>query len=164
MKRQELPIAIIGAGPIGLAATAHLLRKRETPVVFEAGPSAGAAVLAWGHVRLFSPWRYVIDREAEALLEEAGWRAPDLEHYPTGQELVEDYLIPLANLPEMQVLQHTLLPPGAQDAGGSCAVPSAPGVAGQDDLAEASASCCTPSARQLLTVRATRSTAGSCCG
>jgi thioredoxin reductase len=102
MKRQDLPIAIIGTGPIGLAAAAHLLRKRETPVVFEAGPSAGAAVLTWGHVRLFSPWRYVIDREAEALLEEGGWRAPDLEHYPTGQELVENYLIPLANLPEMQ--------------------------------------------------------------
>jgi hypothetical protein len=64
----------------------------------------------------------------------------------------------------MQVLQHTLLRPGAQDAGGSCAVPSAPGVAGQDDLAEAATSCCTPPARQLLTVRATRSPAGSCCG
>jgi thioredoxin reductase len=102
MKRQDLPVAIIGAGPIGLAAAAHLLRKGETPVVFEAGPSVGAAVLTWGHVRLFSPWRYVIDREAEALLEEGGWRAPDLENYPTGQELVEDYLIPLANLPEMQ--------------------------------------------------------------
>ena len=102
MKKQDLPIAIIGAGPIGLAAAAHLLRKGETPVVFEAGASVGAAVLTWGHVRLFSPWRYLIDREAEVLLEEAGWHAPDLENYPTGQELVEDYLIPLANLPEMR--------------------------------------------------------------
>jgi hypothetical protein len=50
------------------------------------------------------------------------------------------------------------------DAGGSCAVPSAPGVAGQNDLAEAATSCCTPPARQLLTVRAKRSPTGSCCG
>jgi thioredoxin reductase len=102
MENNHLPVAIIGAGPIGLAAAAHLVRRGETPLVFEAGPSAGAAVLRWGHVRLFSPWRYLLDREADALLAADGWLAPDPEAYPTGRELVEHYLAPLANTPQMK--------------------------------------------------------------
>lgn len=102
MNIHQLPVAVIGAGPIGLAAAAHLLRKGETPIVLEAGATMGAAVLEWGHVRLFSPWRYLVDREAAALLEEEGWSAPDPDAYPTGKELVERYLIPLANVPQVQ--------------------------------------------------------------
>src|SRR5215469_4956776 len=99
MKTNNLPVAIIGAGPIGLAAAAHLLKRGETPLVFEAGRTAGTAVLQWGHVRLFSPWHELLDREAAALLAAEGWQAPDPEAYPTGRELVEDYLAPLANTP-----------------------------------------------------------------
>lgn len=106
MQNNHLPVAIIGAGPIGLATAAHLLRRGETPIVFEAGPSAGAAVLQWGHVRLFSPWRYLIDHEAAALLAADGWLAPDPEAYPTGRELVEYYLVPLANTPRMKPHLH----------------------------------------------------------
>jgi thioredoxin reductase len=106
VKTNQLPVAIIGAGPIGLAAAAHLLSRDETPLVFEAGSSVGAAVLQWGHVRLFSPWRYLIDREAAALLEAGGWLAPDPEAYPTGRELVERYLVPLANDPRVQPHLH----------------------------------------------------------
>jgi cation diffusion facilitator CzcD-associated flavoprotein CzcO len=106
MEHNHLPVAIIGAGPIGLAAAAHLLRKGETPLVFEAGLSVGAAVLRWGHVRMFSPWRYLIDREAAALLEGDGWLALDPEAYPTGRELVEHYLAPLANTPRMKPHLH----------------------------------------------------------
>ena len=69
------------------------------PLIFEAGASVGAAVLQWGHVRLFSPWRELLDREATALLAADGCLAPDPETYPTGRELVEDYLAPLANTP-----------------------------------------------------------------
>ncbi|HET7639509.1 MAG TPA: FAD-dependent oxidoreductase, partial [Ktedonobacteraceae bacterium] len=93
MKTNQFPIAIIGAGPVGLAAAAHLLRKGETPLVLEAGASVGATILNWGHVRLFSPWRYLIDGEAAALLAEEGWNAPDPEGYPSGRELVEEYLV-----------------------------------------------------------------------
>ena len=50
------------------------------------------------------------------------------------------------------------------DAGGLCAVPSTQEATGQEDLAEASANCCTSSSRQLLTVGVTRSSVGSCCG
>lgn len=101
MTTSSLPIAIIGAGPVGLAAAAHLLRKGETPLVLEAGPSAGTSILAWGHVRLFSPWRYLIDREAATLLAEQGWYAPDPDAYPTGRELVEQYLLPLSRTPQI---------------------------------------------------------------
>ena len=102
MNSSTLPIAIIGAGPVGLAAAAHVLNQGETPLVIEAGPSVGTSVRAWGHVRLFSPWRYLIDREAASLLETSGWNAPDPDAYPTGHKLVEDYLLPLAAVPQMQ--------------------------------------------------------------
>jgi thioredoxin reductase len=102
METIPLPVAVIGAGPIGLAAAAHLLRRGETPLVFEAGSSVGAAVLQWGHIRLFSPWRELLDREAATLLEAEGWSAPDHEGYPTGRELLEHYLAPLANTPRMK--------------------------------------------------------------
>jgi hypothetical protein len=78
-----------------------LLERGLETVVLEAGASVGAAPLAWGHVPMFSPWRYNIDRAARALLERHGWRAPDAETFPTGRDLVEDYLAPLARLPEL---------------------------------------------------------------
>lgn len=102
MNASSLPIAIIGAGPVGLAAAAHLLQKGETPLVLEAGPTVGTSILQWGHVRLFSPWRYLLDREAVTLLEAGGWTAPDAEAYPTGQQLVEQYLLPLAHVPHLR--------------------------------------------------------------
>ena len=95
----DLPVAVIGAGPVGLAAVARLLERGIVPLVFERGERAGAAVAEWGHVRHFSPWRYNIDAAARALLEAEGWRAPDPEAQPTGAELVRDYLAPLAAHP-----------------------------------------------------------------
>lgn len=96
-----LPVAIIGAGPVGLAAAAHLLEHGETPLVLEVGASVGANVAQWGHVRFFSPWRYSIDAAARALLEAHGWTEPDPDSYPTGHDLVERYLAPLAATPEL---------------------------------------------------------------
>jgi len=102
MKTDVLPIAIIGAGPIGLAAAAHLVSNGENPLVLEAGNAVGASVLQWGQVRLFSPWRYNIDTVAASLLEKAGWTTPAPDTYPTGNELVERYLAPLAALPQLE--------------------------------------------------------------
>ena len=51
----------------------------------------------WGHVQLFSPWEYNIDRAAAHLLAATGWNSPEPEQYPTGAELVERYLEPLAS-------------------------------------------------------------------
>src|SRR5215216_3143239 len=51
----ELPVAVIGAGPVGLAAAAHLIERGIRPLVFEAGAAVGASIREWGHVRVFSP-------------------------------------------------------------------------------------------------------------
>ena len=69
---EELPVAVIGAGPVGLAAAAHLIERGLRPVIFERGESVGASLLEWAHVRVFSPWRYNIDAAARRLLEFLG--------------------------------------------------------------------------------------------
>ena len=102
MTPKALPVAVIGAGPVGLAAAAHLVERGETPVVLEAGDRIGATVRQWGHVRVFSPWRYNVDPTAAAMLAESGWTMPDPEHLPTGRELVTEYLEPLAALPRIR--------------------------------------------------------------
>jgi thioredoxin reductase len=102
MNQTRLPVAVIGAGPVGLAAAAHLVAKGETPIVIEAGASVGASMLSWGHVQLFSPWRYNVDAVAAGMLEAAGWASPPTDTYPTGRELVEQYLAPLAALPQLR--------------------------------------------------------------
>jgi hypothetical protein len=90
-------VAIIGAGPVGLAAAAHVLERGMEPIVFEAGPAAGHAVRQWKHVQLFSPWEYNVDKAAARLLSATGWNSPDPHVYPTGAELLEQYLDPLAS-------------------------------------------------------------------
>jgi thioredoxin reductase len=89
-------VAILGGGPVGLAAAAHAVERGLEPIVLEAGPQAAYAVRQWGHVRMFSPWEYNIDKAAERLLQATGWNAPVACEYPTGEELVERYLEPLA--------------------------------------------------------------------
>lgn len=97
-----LPIVVIGAGPVGMTAAAHLLARGLEPLVLEAGDRDAASVRDWGHVRLFSPWEYVTDPVAEELLRAEGWTAPSLEEYPTGAELADGYVRPLAQLPALR--------------------------------------------------------------
>ena len=95
------PVVIIGGGPVGLAAAAHALSRNLTPLVFEAGASAGAGMRRWGHVRMFSPWKFNVDQAAVAILERHGWVMPDGDSYPTGQDMVDHYLEPLAGTREL---------------------------------------------------------------
>ncbi|MEO8682059.1 MAG: NAD(P)/FAD-dependent oxidoreductase [Vicinamibacterales bacterium] len=97
--RPDQPVAIIGAGPVGLTAAAQLAARGQRFVVLEAGAEVGAAVRAWGHVSTFSPWRYMVDRTARQLLETSGWRMPKEDVLPTGNELVDGYVAPLATHP-----------------------------------------------------------------
>ncbi len=97
-----LPVLVVGAGPIGLAAAANLVERGIEVVVLEAGARVASAIRLWGHTRLFSPWRHLIDPASRRLLEAAGWTPPaDEGRAPTGHELVEHYLEPLAALPEI---------------------------------------------------------------
>lgn len=99
MSTPALPVAIIGAGPVGLAAASQLANRDIPFVIYESGKEPGAAIREWGHVRVFSPWKYNIDSAARTLLEDTGWSMPDEERYPTGNEIVDDYLAPLAAHP-----------------------------------------------------------------
>jgi thioredoxin reductase len=103
---EHLPVAVIGAGPVGLTAAAHLLSQRLEPIVFEAGGAVGASVRDWSHVRVFSPWSYDIDPVAAEMLDANGWEAPRGDEYPTGGEIVQRYLEPLAALPAISERLH----------------------------------------------------------
>nr|WP_174523346.1 NAD(P)-binding domain-containing protein [Streptomyces azureus] len=94
----QLPVVVIGAGPVGLAAAARLVEHGLEPLVLETGPSAGTAVRGWAHVRLFSTWSEVTDPAAEKLLAPTGWTRPDSSAYPTGGDWAENYLQPLADV------------------------------------------------------------------
>src|SRR6267154_6767967 len=100
-------VAIVGARPVGLAAAAHVLERGLTPIVLEAGPDVADAVRQWAHVQLFSPWEYNIDRAAARLLASTGWNSPEPDAYPTGAELVERYLEPLATKTALAEHIHT---------------------------------------------------------
>ncbi|QNM96896.1 NAD(P)-binding protein [Chitinimonas koreensis] len=93
---KEHGVAVLGAGPVGLAAAAHLLSRGIVPTIFEAGAEAGHSFRSAEHVRLFSPWRYNIDHAARELLERQGWQIPALDALPTAGELRRRYLVPLA--------------------------------------------------------------------
>lgn len=105
-ENKQLPVAIIGAGPVGLAAAAHLISRGESFVLFDAGEDVGANIMKWAHVRLFSPWEFNINKAAKQLLLSSGWVAPDHAKIPTGKELIDMYLKPLSELPEMKPYIH----------------------------------------------------------
>lgn len=90
-------IAIIGGGPVGLAAAAHAIARGLAPVVFEQGDAAGHAVRHWAHVPMFSNWALNVDQAAARLLAPTGWKAPAPDDHPTGGDLVARYLDPLVH-------------------------------------------------------------------
>ena len=94
-----LPVAIIGAGPVGLATAANLAERGIDFTVWEAGDRVAASVQLWRHTRLFSPWKHLVDPTSRRLLEASGWEMPSQMRAPTGQELLDNYLLPLAKLP-----------------------------------------------------------------
>ncbi|RJX37501.1 glutamate synthase [Paenibacillus pinisoli] len=106
VKSDDLPVAIIGGGPIGLAAAAHLVTKGESFVLFEAAVHIAGNVNQWGHVRVFSPWQFNMDKAAKQLLEASEWKSPNEQAFPTGRELIEEYLAPLSELPEIKPFVH----------------------------------------------------------
>lgn len=97
----NLPVAVLGAGPVGLAAAARLIERGIEPLVLEAGASVGASLLDYGHVRLFSPWRYDIDPAMAAMLEPTGWQRPPEAELPLAREVVERVLRPFSALPRV---------------------------------------------------------------
>lgn len=104
---KSLPVAVIGAGPVGLAAAAHLYVRGIPFLLFEAGPTVAANIQLWKHIRIFSPWKYNIDKAIRKLLSQTAWESPDDEALPTGGELFEQYFRPFYELP--CISENTLL-------------------------------------------------------
>ncbi|GAB6989793.1 NAD(P)-binding domain-containing protein [Paenibacillus pini] len=100
--QSSLPVAIIGAGPVGLAAAAELVSRNQSFILLEAGPAVSQHIREWGHVHLFSPWQYNVNKAAESLLNKYGWNTPPADELPLGNEIVTQYLEPLAELPEIK--------------------------------------------------------------
>src|SRR3954454_9392257 len=100
--RAAFPVAVIGGGPVGLAAAAHLVTRGVPVKLYEAGDTVAAHVREWGHVRLFSPWGFNTDAAATAILREHGWQAPPATALPTGGDLYSAYLQPLAETPPLR--------------------------------------------------------------
>ena len=98
---EALPVAVLGAGPVGLVAAAELLERGIPFVVLEAGRRVGANLLDFGHVRLFSPWQYNVGAMIAKRLARTGWQAPPPADLPLAGEVAERVLQPFAALPEV---------------------------------------------------------------
>ena len=101
MSVNNLPVAVIGAGPAGLAAAARLIERGIETLLLEAGATVGANLLDYGHVRLFSPWQYNVDAAIAAQLAPTGWRKPPAEDLPLASEVVNKVMQPYAQLPQV---------------------------------------------------------------
>ncbi|MCB1034499.1 MAG: hypothetical protein KDD47_11770 [Acidobacteria bacterium] len=97
--REDLPIAILGAGPVGLEAALAAAEAGRPFVLYEAGDRVASSVRDWGHVRLFSPWSMDVSDRMRRFLEAAGHEVPEGDECPTGQELFERVLDPISRLP-----------------------------------------------------------------
>jgi thioredoxin reductase len=105
--KANLPVAIIGAGPVGLAAAAHLIKQNIPFFIFEAGSEVGHSIASWEHVKVFSPWKYNIDKAAKELLEQTRWEHPNENDVHTGREFIDLYLKPLSRLSQFKNSLHT---------------------------------------------------------
>lgn len=90
-------IAILGAGPIGLEAALAAAQRGDDFVVYEAAATVGGHVRRWGHVRTFTPWDMNVSPRMRAALADA----PSGDALPSGAELADDLLEPVAGLPEL---------------------------------------------------------------
>ncbi|HET6159826.1 MAG TPA: NAD(P)-binding domain-containing protein [Dongiaceae bacterium] len=107
MHAKDLPVAIIGAGPIGLAAAAHLVERGIPIRIYEAGETVGANIRDWAHVRIFTTWEQSVDTASRRLLEASGWALPEPDGFPTGDDLYRHYLKPLSRLSTLAPYIHT---------------------------------------------------------
>lgn len=96
-----LPVAVLGAGPVGLAAAARLLERGIETIILETGSTVGASLLAYGHVRLFSPWQYDVDHAMATMLGTVGWQAPPDAEMPLARDIVQRVLRPFSELPHV---------------------------------------------------------------
>ena len=89
-------IAILGAGPIGLEAALAAADAGLPFTVYEAAAEPAGHVADWAHVRLFTPWSLSVSPRQRRHLAALGAEPPADGGCPTGAELRERVLVPLA--------------------------------------------------------------------
>lgn len=99
---EKSDLVIIGAGPMGIALAVRMLSIKKSFTIIEKGSSVGSNILEWGHVHFFSNWKECVDLKSQNLLSESIPLDYDSEGYPSGNEFVKKYLIPLANLNQLK--------------------------------------------------------------
>ncbi|MBA4342738.1 MAG: hypothetical protein C0423_11390 [Methylibium sp.] len=95
-----LPVAVLGAGPVGSAAVAQLVERGLPFVALEAGAEVGANLIDYGHAQLFSPWQFDVDHAMARLLAPTGWTAPPAAELPRAGHVVQRLLRPFTALPQ----------------------------------------------------------------
>lgn len=92
-------VAILGAGPIGLESGLAAAERDLDFTLYDVAPTVGGHVRSWGHVRTFTPWAINVSPRARRALRAAGREVPEGDALPTGTELADRLLEPLASLP-----------------------------------------------------------------
>lgn len=93
--RSPRRLLVLGAGPIGVEAGLHAARRGFDVRLLEAD-SPAAHLMAWGHIRMFSPWAMNCSALGLEVLEAEGrWPFHDAGACPTGRELATRYVLPL---------------------------------------------------------------------
>ena len=99
---ETLPrLAILGSGPTGLGAALAAAERGWPTTLYEAGARPAANVRSWGHVRLFTPWSMNVSPRMATHLRAAGVAVPDGDACPTGDQLCDRLLDPVAALPHV---------------------------------------------------------------
>ena len=82
----------MGAGPVGLEMAVRAVRQGLDVCLIERGSLIAANVREWQHVELFSPWSLNMSATGKEVLKEMGAAMPDDEAFPTGAQLISEYL------------------------------------------------------------------------
>lgn len=94
-------LVILGAGPTGLEAALAAAEAGYPFTVYEAASEVAGHMREWGHVRLFTPWSMNVSERMRRHLQAADIEVPGGEACPTGAEMREQLLEPIARLPEL---------------------------------------------------------------
>eukprot|EP00935_MAST-01C_sp_MAST-1C-sp1_P002783 g2783.t1 len=93
-------LVVVGSGPVGLEMAVAALKEegdaKWSVTVLEKGEQTSQNVRDWGHVTLFSAWELNTSDNGRAVLAELGRPLPEASAFPTGSQLVAEYLEGLA--------------------------------------------------------------------
>ena len=96
MNRTKPRLAVLGAGPVGLETALAAAEHGLDFTIYDAEPTVAGHVRDWGHLRLFTPWDMNVSPRMRRALEGEGAEVPAGAGIPTGHELADRLLEPVA--------------------------------------------------------------------